>query len=231
MSITCVTGYWNITNKHGNKFEAWFENTLRINNPYVIFSDKEGIEALKQYRMGLPTYYIEMDINDFYMQKYKDKIAVNSQHCPSVELNMIWNEKIFLLQKAYKTNPFNSEFFHWIDAGICTYRKRKPPSCEFSQEKIKSLPVDKFIYSSSDRYDETRVTATSYYHHVSGTTYILHKTIIDDFVDLYKSYVEKLMDKGNIWTDQLILTHIYKDHKELFYMLCTGYGNIVLRLF
>jgi hypothetical protein len=230
MSLTCVTGYWNIKNKHGNKFEDWFENTLAVNNPYIIFSDKEGIESMKKYRDDLPTHYIEMDIDEFYMQKYKDKIAVHSTHCPSVELNMVWNEKIFLLQKAYKTNPFNSEFFHWIDAGICTYRQCKPPSCEFSKDKIKSLPMDKFIYSSSMGYDINRVSTTSYYHHISGT-YILHKNIINKFVDLYKSYLEQLMERGNIWTDQVIWTHIYKDHKELFYMLCGGYGTIVTRLY
>ena len=64
MSITCVTGYWNIKNKHGNKFEDWFENTLAVNNPYIIFSDKEGIESMKKYRNDLPTHYIEMDIDD-----------------------------------------------------------------------------------------------------------------------------------------------------------------------
>ena len=44
MSLTCVTGYWNIKNKHGNKFEDWFENTLAVNNPYIIFSDKSLID-------------------------------------------------------------------------------------------------------------------------------------------------------------------------------------------
>ena len=65
MSLTCVTGYWNIKNKHGNKFEDWFENTLAVNNPYIIFSDKEGIESMKKNRDDLPTHYIEMDIDEF----------------------------------------------------------------------------------------------------------------------------------------------------------------------
>jgi len=29
----------------------------------------------------------------------------------------------------------------------------------------------------------------------------------------------------------VILTHIYKDHKELFYKLCDGYGTIIEKLF
>jgi len=43
--------------------------------------------------------------------------------------------------------------------------------------------------------------------------------------------MEKLIDNGNIWTDQVLLTHIYKDHKEMFYKLCDGYGTIIPLLY
>ncbi len=45
-------------------------------------------------------------------------MKTDSTHCPSVELNLIWNEKIFMLQKAYKLNIYNSDYFMWIDVGI-----------------------------------------------------------------------------------------------------------------
>lgn len=79
-------------------------------------------------------------------------------HCPSVELNLIWNEKIFMIQKACKINPFNSEWFKWIDAGICTYRDNSPPNIPFPNvNKLNKLPIDKFIYSSSCEYIENCV--------------------------------------------------------------------------
>jgi hypothetical protein len=83
----------------------WFENSLQINCPYVFFGNKETIEIVKQYRKSLPTFYIEYDIQDFVTNKYKHKMLTHPIHCPSVELNMIWNEKIFLIQKAFKLNP------------------------------------------------------------------------------------------------------------------------------
>lgn len=231
MNITCVTGYWCVKNKHNEElFTNWFDNTLKVNNPYVVFSNKEGIEVFKKYRKDLPTYYIELNIDDFYMQKYKDKMITNDIHCPSIELNLIWNEKIFLLQKAYHLNPFKTDYFFWIDAGICTYRNNKPPNKPFNIDKINRLPIDKIIYSSSHPYNEENVKTNEYYHHISGT-YILHKNIIDDFVEIYKQYMDKLIDKNNIWTEQVILTHIYKENKELFYQLCHGYGTIIKELF
>ena len=51
-------------------------------------------------------------------------MKTHPKHCPSIELNLIWNEKIFFIEKAKNINPFNSEYFMWVDAGICTFRKK-----------------------------------------------------------------------------------------------------------
>ena len=110
--LTCVTGYWKIKNKHGNKFDNWFKNTLKINCPYIFLGDKESIDLVKNYRGKLPTYYIELNIEEFTTYKYKDKMITDPKHCPSIELNLVWNEKIFMLQRALQINPFNSEFFY-----------------------------------------------------------------------------------------------------------------------
>ena len=227
MALTMVSGYWKVKNKHGDRFDEWFNTTLQINCPYVFFADKEMIEIIKKYRKDLPTYYIECTIEDFYSYKYKDKMQIHHRHCPSKELNLIWTEKLFLMQRACEINPYQSNYFMWVDAGICTYRDKMPPKESFPNElKLETLPKDKLIYSASNIYIETRVHKSLYYHHISGT-YILHKNAINKLVNLYKEYMEKLIDNGNIWTDQVLLTHIYKDHKEMFYKLCDGYGTIL----
>ena len=229
--LTCVSGYWQIKNKHNNKFNKWFKNTLKINNPYVFFGDKSSIELIKKYRGNLPTYYIELDIKDFVTYPFYNRMITHSIHCPSIDLNLIWNEKIFLIKRALKLNPFNSEFFHWIDAGTCVYRKTKPPSIKFCDQKIEQLTKAKFIYSSSLDYDEQLINENSYHHHISGTSYIIHKNLIDSFCDIYYNYMDKLINKNIIWTDQVILTHIFKDNKNLFLKLTDGYGEITPMLY
>jgi hypothetical protein len=230
-NMTCVSGYWRVANKHGDQFDTWFHNTLKINCPYIFFSDKETIEIIKNYRQDLPTYYVEYNIQDFTTYKYKDKMITHNLHCPSVMLNLIWNEKIFLIKKSLELNPFSSDFFCWVDAGLCTYRDISPPTIPFPNiDKLNKLPIDKFIYSSSNSYCEDSVQINNYYHHISGT-YILHKNIIDDFTKLYEDYLDRLIDNNNIWTEQVILTHIFKDHKYLFYKFCDGYGEIFPNLY
>lgn len=233
MTLTCVSGYWMIKNKHGNNFEKWFRTTLKVNCPYVFFSDKETIEIIKKYRGNLPTYYIECDIKDFNTYKFKDRMVTHPIHCPSIELTLIWNEKIFLIQKAIELNPFKSEYFMWMDAGICSFRNKMPPNIQFPNiNKLNNLPKDKFIYSSSHNftYNEKFIKGQYHlHHHVSGT-YLFHKNVINKFVDIYKKYLN-LIDENDIWTDQVIWTLIYRDNKELFFKLCDNYGTIPLYLY
>lgn len=222
-----VSAYFPVKNKHTNHYLEWFKNTLSIRCPYVFFTNKDTIDLIKKFRKNLPTYYVICDIEDFYTYKYKDKMITHMLNCPSVELNLIWNEKLFMIQKSYQINPFNSEWFLWVDAGICTYRNRYPPTHNFMDvNKKQNLPKNKFIYCSSYGYNANFVTPTNYYHHISGT-FMLHKNLINEFIDIYKIYLDKLVDKNNIWTDQVILTHIYKDNPNMFYKLCDGYGSIL----
>ena len=227
--MTCVSGYWKVHNKHDDKFTEWFKTTLRINCPYVFFGDKETIEIIKGYRKTLPTYYVELNIKDFYTYKYKSMMKIDAVHCPSVELNLIWNEKIFLIQKALELNPFDSNYFMWNDAGVCTLRERCPPETSFPDiNKLNKLPKDKFIYSSSNIFNKFFFKKSLYHiaHHIAGTNYILHENIVKKITNLYIKYLD-LIEPTNIWTDQVIWTHIYKDNKDMFYKLCDGYGEII----
>ena len=62
MTLTCVSGYWKIKNKHDNKFENWFNNTLKFNCPYVFFSDKETIEQAALMLEGVQTFIEGKDV-------------------------------------------------------------------------------------------------------------------------------------------------------------------------
>jgi hypothetical protein len=229
--LTIVSGHWFVPNKHNNRYLGWFYTSLKINAPYVFFGNKESIQIVSQYRGNLPTHYIECEIEDFYTYKYKDKMRLDRAHCPSAELNMIWNEKIFLIEKAAALNPFKSSYFAWVDAGICSYRSKMAPSTPFPDiNKLVNLPKDKLIFTSSvESFEPERLSG--YYHYVCGTAYVLHRDIIPRFVELYREYIDKLINLSKIYTDQVIWTHIYRDYPELFYKLGNGYGEVVPLLY
>ena len=229
--FTAVSAFYFIKNKHNNLYLEWFKNTLTINCPYVFFCDKNSIDIIKKYRTDIPTYYIECNIEDFNTYKYKNRMITHPIHCPSIELNIIWNEKIFLINKASKINPFNSYFFGWIDAGHCTYRDIKPPIISFPNvDKLNKLPTDKFIFTSSDSHIYQPQKINSYYHFISGT-YIIHINFINFFTQIYDAYLNDRLDHNNIYTDQVILTLIYHENPFLFHHFAHGYGTIIPLLY
>jgi len=233
-ALTIVSGYWAVTNKHGADYLDWFKTSLKINCPYVFFGTKETIAIVKEHRGLLPTHYIELELSEFYTQRYRDDFQTDPRHCPSKELNMIWNEKLFLMQKAANLNPFKSDFFAWVDAGITTYRKKAPPSTAFPDpSKLKILPKDKLIFTASGpaKFKAEQVSPATYYHFVSGT-FMMHKSYINSFVEEYSRYLDKYVPmKTTVCTDQVLLTYMYKDHPDRFHILGYGYGYLLALLY
>jgi hypothetical protein len=233
-NLTIVSGFWKVINKHNNKFDEWFSKTLKINCPYVFFGNEESINIVKQHRQSLPTHYICCDISDFYTYKYIDCIETHGIHCPSKELNLIWNEKLFLLKKSVKLNIFKTEYFAWVDSGICVFRDTHPPINPFpNMDKLMKLPKDKFIFTSSnDFYDKRLVNVFTYYHYISAGIFIMHIDFINNFVDLYKQFIDNMLpQKKWIYTEQVILTRMYYFYPQLFYKLADGYGSIISILY
>lgn len=236
--LTVVSGYWIIpTNKQTDfLYFEWFKNTLSINCPYVFFYSEEKVyDLVKNVRDKIesPTHYIKMSIQEFYTYKFYDTVQPEPTHCPSKELNLIWNQKLFLMQIAKNLNIFNSEYFIWIDSGLSIYRNNSPPSIEFpNKDKLLLLPKDKFVFTSSDCENFiANVIDNQYYHYISGT-FLLHKNFIDEFVEVFKNYLDIYLSKSDwIYTDQVIYTLIYKYRPDLFYKLGHGYGKIVELLY
>lgn len=235
--LTCVSGYWKVKNKHGNAFDFWFRNTLNVNHPYIFFCDENITETIKFYRNNFPTHFVNYDLNNFLTNSlpFRDDI-VHPTHCPSIELSKIWHEKINLLDIASKLNPYNSEWFLWLDAGICTLRN-SDRTFEFKNlDILDKLDIDKFHYTSScDSYFcLENIKRGIYTHEISAGNILIHKNMIDKFKDLYYQYlysalnnIDKLQEKYFAASEQCILSLIYVDHPELFNKVKNGYGEII----
>jgi hypothetical protein len=230
--FTCVSCFYPVANKHGLKYLEWFKNTLKVNNPYVFFTSAEHVDLIMSFRGDLPTSFILLDMDEFTTYPLKSLFKIHPTHCPSSELNLIWNEKIFMMERAARQNPFNTEWFLWIDAGICCFREVKP-SMEPALLKLPKPAAElknKIIYSASEAYRPEYVHVNNYYHHISGN-YMIHRDFILPFSRLYEQYLRKLIAYENIWTEQVVMTHIYKDFPDIFYEWFPGYGAIAYHLF
>ena len=235
-NLTIVSGYWKVTGKYSSdKYMLWFNNTLSTNCPYVFFGNEESINIVKTIRKDLPTHYVNMEISDFYSYRFKDTVKPMPPHVPSTEVNLIWNEKVNLVNKAKEINLFDSEFYMWLDAGAYPYRDKKPDVTKTypNEEKLNLLPKNKFIFSTSDfeNFEEYKVHDNNYYHYICAGSFIMHKSFVNLFAELYRKYMDKYLSQYNwVNTEQKILTHIYTENRDMFYCLTYGYGNVVTEL-
>ena len=133
------------------RMKSGIQNLVRQKFQQILDTQtKIGFEAAYFITYHYSNPYERKPNEEFMTYKYKDNMITNSVHCPSIELNLIWNEKIFMIQRALKINPFLSDFFMRIDAGICVYRNNSPPSISFPNINVlNKLPKYKFIYCST----------------------------------------------------------------------------------
>ena len=157
----------------------------------------------------------------------------------SIDL-LVYLEKIFLLKLAKNIDPFKTTHFQFIDAGINIFRKIQPPNKVYPNfERLDKLPRNKLIFGSSiwpniKTYNCTfnpKLLDKKYYHYIAAGDFLIHKDFIDIFVGIYKIYLEKLIDDKKIWTEQVVLTYIYRDRPELFYKLADGYCEVIKYLY
>uniref|UniRef100_A0A6C0HNE2 Uncharacterized protein n=1 Tax=viral metagenome TaxID=1070528 RepID=A0A6C0HNE2_9ZZZZ len=236
--ITFVSGYWNVNNKYNNKYDEWFKNTLVINAPYIFFctnETKQWIET-QNFRQSYPTHFIEKNITDFKTSQLNMSNDIHAVHVPSKELGFVWLEKINLVLESSVLNPYKTEWFAWIDAGICVFRDKAPPTTECPNiNKMDLLAKDKFNYCTSDgEKPDSSIKQWNNTHNISGGIFVLHISFIPIFHDLFYKYLNKCISETNTFTcysDQIILAHIFYDSPELFNKISNGYGTLIHELY
>jgi hypothetical protein len=141
MSITLVTGLWNI--KRDELTQGWsrsfqhyldkFEQLLTVDNPMIIFGDSDLESFVFERRSRENTQFIARSQdwfknNDFYnkIQEIRNNpewynLAGWLPESTQAKLDMynpLVMSKMFLLNDARIMDPFNSEMMFWIDAGL-----------------------------------------------------------------------------------------------------------------
>ena len=141
-----------------------------------------------------------------------------------------------LVLEASLINPYQSEWFCWIDSGICIYRDKEPPLSPFpNPDKMNLLSKTQINYCISDtitNIELNKIKNWDYVHNVSGN-FIIHISFIKQIHHLFYTYLDICISETNEFTcysEQCILSRIYVDYPELFNKIGDGYGEIFLKL-
>jgi len=225
---TIVTCYFKINSKHSHeKYKTWMENMLSIDNPMVIFCDKESFSFIDTQRKN-NTKIIITSLEEFYSYKYIDTFyennkidfEVNIGHTP--ELYLIWSEKIHFVKLAIEMNPFQSNYFLWVDIGC--FREKKYIEWP-NPERIQSLDSSKILSLLIEPFEEKELNCTKKtlpvfhrkYRRIGATIFGGGKEVLLKYNDLYYDMLEYFISIGHfIGKDQNILNSVYLLNQEMF---------------
>ena len=227
-NITIVSGYWPVSNKYTPEtYCKWFANTMQINQRMYFFCDPSTNEIILPHRKNLETIFVDYPMKSFHSNIYCNRSWCESSHIESLELSLIWHEKINLIKLAKDMDGENAtEYYIWYDAGAFIFRNQPPPSIRLNLKNVNCLPRNKIYYSepfpSNDDY--------SY----ASTIHIIDKDLIDIIHSLYYKYIKICALKYPDWrsgSDQVVFTELLKDYSFLFYKVTTGYGENIKLLY
>jgi hypothetical protein len=137
---TVVTAYFDLTKmsdasapikaRNANHYLQSARATLALEQPMIVFCEKETVAALKAFRpehLLSVTEFRVVDFEDMPMTKYRDTIASNrvkypyqgdERNTPSYYLFCM--SRYAMLKQAMEDNPFKSTHFSWLN--ICIER-------------------------------------------------------------------------------------------------------------
>lgn len=238
---TIVTAYFQLKTAKAshNTYVKWMQNMLAINNPMVIFCDSQSMPLIQSMRNANNTIIIETKFNDFYSFKYSRAFAEhyamdkekNVGH--NMFLYMIWNEKSHFLKRAIELNPFNSEYFLWVDIGCF-----RVPNTQYinwpNPAKIATLNKSKVLMLSINPFTEQELNSIelpSFQHsnRIGGCIFGGYKDALLIWHDKYYKMLEHFISIGRfIGKDQSIMNSVYLLNKDLVDLVnwVPGYPDI-----
>lgn len=152
--ITFVSSFYQIKSKFPiETYIQWASNfiTETMNFNLVLFTDKKSYLYIENlFKDNSKIKVIVKELEEFNLYSLKDKWIENHSknyllNHTSWELNMLWNEKVFMVYDTMKENPFNTQWFGWCDIGY--FRDGKIGNNLWpSLIKLNSLDKDKIYY-------------------------------------------------------------------------------------
>jgi len=257
--ITFTTCWYILRSKFDIRtYLEWIKNLLSIVNNFnlVIYTDAESFKQLIPL-IDLSNKKIKIVIKpfeDFYTYRYKDFWIKNHKNSnlnlhiyTDWKLNMLWNEKVFLVNETIKKKYFETLYYGWCDIGYFRNRKNDLHTRYLSQwpnnKKLLNNPFNdncinygcvqnntmtyiKLTNDIKNHYTNKTINSQKSqpsieYNEIcfAGGFFILKPQLIDIYTRLYD---EKLMyyfvNNFIVKDDQMIIMDIIFTNSNLFYI-------------
>jgi len=248
---TIVTGIWDLSrDKAGDGFQRSFDHyidnfnkLLECDNPMVIFIEKQYENIVWAKRKKDNTFVINKEISDFRSEGfpfYQEVQSIRSNESwlsqvgwlpnstqASMELyNPMVMSKMFMLHDAKIFNPFDTDYFIWIDGGICNTIH----SGYFTHDKVINKIhdyIDKFLFVSFPYIDGPEIHGFSREGMAKycgeDPQYVCragifggHKDYISEANSLYYHLLSETLSSGYMGTEESLFTIMAYQKPEVY---------------
>jgi len=230
---TIVTAYFNLEKSKASHetYVDWMQNMLIIDNPMIIFCERESFGMINKFRENRieKTHIIITTFEDFYCFRYGKSFDehfykdTEQRVGHGVLLYMIWSEKSNFLKRAIELNPFNSEYFLWVDIGC--FRR---PNTDFinwpNPERISQMPKNKVLLLSVQPFTDFELSCKTkdelplfqFTNRIGGTIFGGGKEILLKWHTLYYDMLEHFISIDRfIGKDQSIMNSVYLTTRDI----------------
>jgi hypothetical protein len=245
--VTIITSLFNIDRekmdgRSWNEYLHWFDKTLKIKCPMMIFISKDLISFVEERRTTIPTeiivqtkeevpyYFLKKRIDDIISSEvYKHKILDSSRiECQHSMYSIIQYSKFKWLKQTIEENPFNSKFFFWLDAGASRFFEDVDLNNNYpSFNAIDALNKmgNKFLIQKNMEYYSDLVNAdilTEEYL-IDNRSYVLgsmfggtSESILRVDKEIENIFLNDMIENNFVNNEQIALGYLIKKFPELF---------------
>ena len=244
--MTMVTAFFDInrdTKGDGrtiDEYMQWMEKTLQLNCNLFIVTESKFIPFMKEKRpSNYATYILEDTLENAFYYKYlprmreilesdayKQRIACPQRvECVLPEYNVIQYSKFGWLEEAIRMNPFQSDTFFWMDAGISRFFLDVDVSLPYPR----MIPSDKFIIQKRFDLETFSMDIWKADNVLKGTMFGGHKESVLAVSIKVEEMFQSMLLQENVNNEQIALAMVYHANKDLFFIVDDS--NVHLQLF
>ena len=232
---TWVTALYDI-GRHDRPFyeyRKWFTETLKIPLPVIVFCKSVDAQWISNARGShLETLIItesQIPLEDIVdtvkailpsMRRGRGSVEwVNERYIPTQFSKAVW------MQRAIELNPFKSDAFFWVDAGVSRFFTRGQPDAPFALLQATQLEPDRLYISGTDNLHlldtmPSNSMIGSQLNFVMGGVFGGRVGPVTRVTSaLLHVLYETMLSKRRIDNEQVALGLIYKAHKDWFHVL------------
>lgn len=245
--VTIVSSLFNIQRegmdgRTWDEYLKWFEITLKLKCPMVLFVTEDVREFVEERRTNIPTEIIVQTIEDIpyhYLREkldliiesdeYKNKISDPTRiECQHSMYSIVQYSKFKWLEQAVKENSFNSKFFFWMDAGGSRFFDNYDLTLDYpSTNAVEALSNmnDKFLIQMNMEYYQDLANASTLPEEylLDNRSYVLgsmfggeKSSILKVSKDVHNIFINKMIAKNFVNNEQIALGYLVKQNPNDF---------------